>query len=992
MADSSATLWTRGKQRMRKRIGAVLLTVCLLLGLLPTTALAGGFEVTNYSELVAKLEELRGNEYGGYAYLSPAAEFGWPENAVLTIPANVGIEVTSGYTWEIPNGITVNFEANCYGIQCEELTINGTMHMAYSTQDTVLRQCDRVIIGPTGTFTCADDHPDYTTVYGIYIPAESIWEVQAGGTLNPRVSLYGTLTGSGTVSGAVQVQGGFSGTASNATLSGNLALTGGLSVGNSNEAMAYDDTLTVPSGSHITATGQCWMNINNATLHLNGELEFRQGNTESSANPSIGPGGKMIMGDGKLILNPPYRFMQNAADWADGEPVTFEKIQNAVPEPLIDGAGIICFNDNVNAPGEESGWIFSCHADLVAQAEEQVKNNAYDPDEADPMTWAPVCMIDLENIAIERSWDSSCVHNWEKTGETPATCTEQGYSTYTCSKCQATKQDDFVSALGHDLTYTASGSTITEDCQREDCDHTATATLSAADGVYTGQAVENGKVVYSEGWLGGDLTITYSDNINAGTAAASITVDEISANVTFQIARAEHTMSLANLSQTSGNVSAVTCTVSPSDSTAKITVEYQVGGQWTDQLPTAVGSYPVRARVAESDNLVLADVGTYTTGTLTISQRSSGGSSSGSSSNSGNKTEVEKNPDGSTTTTVTKPSGTVTETTKYPDGAQEVVETKKDGTVTTTTTDKTGNETEVVENTDGTTRTTITNEDGSSSVTKTDKDGNVEAQVKLPTDVVEDAVQKGWAVALPMPSISASSDRDEAPAVTVDLPRNIAAKVEIPVEDVTSGTVAVLVKADGTGEIIKTSLTTGDGVTVTLSDGDTVKIVDNSRDFADVPDAHWASEAVDFAASRELFAGTSDTTFAPEVAMNRAMIVTVLARFEGVDTSGGDSWYEAGQQWAVENGISDGTSLDQNLTREQLITMLWRYAGSPVIEMGLGDYPDCDSISSWAVKAMAWAVNAGIITGADGGTLAPQGVASRAQVAAILMRFVENTV
>lgn len=107
---------------------------------------------------------------------------------------------------------------------------------------------------------------------------------------------------------------------------------------------------------------------------------------------------------------------------------------------------------------------------------------------------------------------------------------------------------------------------------------------------------------------------------------------------------------------------------------------------------------------------------------------------------------------------------------------------------------------------------------------------------------------------------------------------------------------------------------------------------------------------------------------------------------------GGDSWYEAGQQWAVENGISDGTSLDQNLTREQLITMLWRYAGSPVIEMGLGDYRDCDSVSSWAVRAMAWAVNAGIITGADGGTLAPQGVASRAQVAAILMRFVETTV
>ena len=445
-----------------------------------------------------------------------------------------------------------------------------------------------------------------------------------------------------------------------------------------------------------------------------------------------------------------------------------------------------------------------------------------------------------------------------------------------------------------------------------------------------------------------------------------------------------------NLSQTSGNVSAVTWTVSPADATAKITVEYQVGGQWTDQLPTAVGSYPVRARVANSDNLVLADEDTYATGTLTISQRSSGGSSSGSSSGSGNKTEVEKNPDGSTTTTVTKPNGTVTETTKYPDGTQEVVETKKDGTVTTTTTDKTGNKTEVVENTDGTTQTTITNKDGSSSVTRMDKNGNVEAQVKLPADVVEDAAQKGQAVALPMPSVSASSERDEAPAVTVDLPRDTTAKVEIPVEDVTPGTVAVLVKADGTEEIIKTSLTTSDGVTVTLSDGDTVKIVDNSRYFVDVPDAHWASEAVDFAASRELFAGTSDATFAPGVAMSRAMIVTVLARFEGVDTDAGSTWYEAGQQWAVEEGISDGTSLDQNLTREQLVTMLWRYAGSPEREKNLDGYPDCDSVSSWAAKAMVWAVDSGIITGVDGRALAPLGVASRAQVAAILMRFVES--
>ncbi len=107
-------------------------------------------------------------------------------------------------------------------------------------------------------------------------------------------------------------------------------------------------------------------------------------------------------------------------------------------------------------------------------------------------------------------------------------------------------------------------------------------------------------------------------------------------------------------------------------------------------------------------------------------------------------------------------------------------------------------------------------------------------------------------------------------------------------------TVAILVEADGTEEVIKTSLTTENGVAVSLSDGDTVKIVDNSKDFTDVSGTYWGAEAVDFAASRELFSGTSATTFEPNAAMTRAMIVTVLARLDGVDTTKGDTWYEAG--------------------------------------------------------------------------------------------------
>lgn len=362
--------------------------------------------------------------------------------------------------------------------------------------------------------------------------------------------------------------------------------------------------------------------------------------------------------------------------------------------------------------------------------------------------------------------------------------------------------------------------------------------------------------------------------------------------------------------------------------------------------------------------------------------------STGGGSSSGNKTETTVNPDGSTTTTVTRPNGSKTETTKYPDGSKEVVDTKKDGTVTTTLTDKDGNKTETVEKTDGSSTTDITKTDGSSSTTTVSKDGDVATTVTLPSDVIDYA--KGNAIPLPMPETIVTKDADKAPTVTVDLPSDQRAKVEVPVKDVTAGTVAILVKEDGTEEIIKTTLQSENGVIVTLADGDTIKLVDNSKDFADVADNFWAAETIDFATSRGLFGGTSDTTFSPNMAMNRAMIVTVLARLDGADTSGGDVWYEKGREWAMENGISDGNNMMDSLSREQLVTMLWRYADSPSSSHALSDYKDAAAVSDFAKDAFAWAVEEGIINGTTVDTLSPQGTATRAQVAAILTRFCTN--
>ena len=160
----------------------------------------------------------------------------------------------------------------------------------------------------------------------------------------------------------------------------------------------------------------------------------------------------------------------------------------------------------------------------------------------------------------------------------------------------------------------------------------------------------------------------------------------------------------------------------------------------------------------------------------------------------------------------------------------------------------------------------------------------------------------------------------------------------------------------------------------------------SSTGYSDVASSAWYADAVSAVTQLGLMNGTSATTFSPDAATTRGMLVTILARCAGVDTSAGAVWYETGAAWAVENGVSDGTNMTGGLTREQLVTMLWRYAGSP--EAGeLSGYPDGASVSSWAADAMAWAVGNGIITGTGSGALNPQGSASRAELATILVRF-----
>ena len=358
-----------------------------------------------------------------------------------------------------------------------------------------------------------------------------------------------------------------------------------------------------------------------------------------------------------------------------------------------------------------------------------------------------------------------------------------------------------------------------------------------------------------------------------------------------------------------------------------------------------------------------ADAANYTTATgeLTLYSVSTGGSSSGSTV----KTDTVTNPDGSVTKTETKSDGTVVETTTGKDGSTTKTETKKDGS-------------SVTENKAA---------DGSTGTVKTDKHGQTTAETALSSKAIEDAKKSGEAVKAPV-EVEASRDSSTAPTVKIELPRNSGdTKVEIPVTNVKPGTVAVLVHADGTEEIVKNSLPTEDGIQLTVNGGATVKIVDNSKDFIDTRN-HWAKDAIDFVSARGLVNGMSATIYAPNASTTRAQLWTILARQNNADLTGGATWFENAQNWAKAKGISDGANPNAAINRAQMVTMLWRAVGQPAAASG-ASFADVPADSYYA-QAVAWAIENGITAGVGGGRFDPNSTCTRAQIVTFLYRSYQS--
>ena len=341
-----------------------------------------------------------------------------------------------------------------------------------------------------------------------------------------------------------------------------------------------------------------------------------------------------------------------------------------------------------------------------------------------------------------------------------------------------------------------------------------------------------------------------------------------------------------------------------------------------------------------------------------------GGGSAGGGGSSSGKTETATKPDGTKVETVTKPDGTKVETATKPDGTTVKTETMKDGSSVT--------ETKAA--------------DGSTGTVKTDKNGQTTAETEVSEKAVEDAKKNGEAVKAPV-QVEATRDSNTAPVVKVELPRSSGdTKVEIPVSNVKPGTVAVLVHPDGTEEILKNSVPTEDGIQLTVDGNATVKIVDNAKDFIDTRD-HWAKDAIDFVSARGLVSGMNDSTYAPDNATTRAQLWTILARQNDADLSGGNTWYENAQNWAKANGISDGTAPEGTINRAQMVTMLYRAAGSPEVE-GASAFTDI-SADSYYAKAAAWAAKNGITAGVGNGQFEPNGTCTRGQIATFLYRYMK---
>lgn len=280
---------------------------------------------------------------------------------------------------------------------------------------------------------------------------------------------------------------------------------------------------------------------------------------------------------------------------------------------------------------------------------------------------------------------------------------------------------------------------------------------------------------------------------------------------------------------------------------------------------------------------------------------------------------------------------------------------------------------------------------------------------KTYTTLTEEALTKlnGTQTAAPVFTAQQSGGPVRTPTGAVTAAKSEHGEVSITPKNAAKGSTVMIKAVPKEGYALKTIAVTdqsGKPVAVTEKDGRFTFVMPacnvtltpiferqpaQNVSFDDVKPTEWYADAVRCVVEKGLMSGTGTDAFSPDGTTTRGMLMTILAQYAGADTTGGANWYEKGMAWAQSAGISDGRAPEAGITREQLVTMLYRYADVPEASGTLDAFADADTVSAYAVDAMRWAAANGIVNGSHG-RLNPHGNATRAQVAAMLMRFCEK--
>ena len=522
-----------------------------------------------------------------------------------------------------------------------------------------------------------------------------------------------------------------------------------------------------------------------------------------------------------------------------------------------------------------------------------------------------------------------------------------------------------------------------------------------------GKTVTDAKVTYT--WSSGTAPT------NAGGYSLTIAVNDGKyigeTTVNFTISKATITITAANKSATVGSAQPeLTYTVSGLASGDELATKPTLT---CDADMSKAGSYPITASGAAVPNTGNYETEiTYVDGTLTVTAKPS---TNPGSSGSGYVPPSTSTPNQPVTTTGQNSSYQTTTTTATPTASTS------GGRATTTVDTAMGNEIvkQAVENRSA---DIVISPKVTGNVTRTEVSipASTVGQIRSQTNASLTIATPVANVTIPNSGLGSLSSTSGTVTVTAEQTgntveltvtaggrtvENIPGGVTLTVPAYTTpGTVAVLVHDNGTREVVRKSVADNGSVTIPLDGSAKLEIVDNSKYFYDVPSTSWAADAVAFASSHELFNGTGTNQFSPNLPMSRGMLATVLHNLEsnpyqpisGVFADVNNSaWYAEGVAWAAANGIVTGYGSGQfgpndNITREQLAVMLWRYAGSPAATDRELHFADAYRASDWALEALRWATQSHIINGKGNGILDPAGQATRAETAQMLKNFMEN--